>query len=473
MKNKKHIWLIALLLALVLVTGAGIVIFQSMGQSAGNENNKKDIANATTFEPYSEYEEFAEVPIMSGKTIQFEEAVDLGNDTYGIHAYDTDLAEYQTYLQKLEKAGFKKYVDNGENGLEGFVYKAHYQKGEMLVTVTHLVKKNRTKITVNANGGVADNLIYSADYAKENKAGAKTTLYFPELYDVGASFFIQLKNGHFIVNDGGTPDELNYLLDDMQALVSNGEKPIVDAWFISHAHVDHMGVFKAFWENEELFDRLYVENVYFNEMGDDATEFFAKYDAVKAMVGYMRGVPTKMKSTSGKAPRIYQPSIGDRLYFDDVTVDVVFSQDMLPYDEWLQINATSIWLMYTIEGQKVLFPADGNWPSQNFVMQTYDSSYLNLDVFFTPHHGFDIYDQFTDYAERINTVFYTNADTNDAYKNKTGVRVAQSIYLHQAIEEAFGYGEGTVVMEFPYKTGDAKLLPLREWIYHESGQPLR
>ena len=119
MKNKKHIWIVALLLALILLTGAGIVVFQSLGQSTGNETKKKDVANATTFEPYSDYKEFAKVPIMSGETIQFDDAVDFGDDTYGIHAYETDLEEYEAYLDKLEQEGFEKYTDNGEKGLDG------------------------------------------------------------------------------------------------------------------------------------------------------------------------------------------------------------------------------------------------------------------------------------------------------------------------------------------------------------------
>lgn len=467
MKNKKHIWIVAFLLVLVLLAGAAIVVFQNGGQLAGSKNSEKDKTNATTFEPYSVYEEFAEVPIMSGKSIHFDDALDLGNDTYGIHAYETNLEEYKTYLNKLEQEGFTKYTDNGENGLEGYVYKAHYQKEEMLVTVTHLVKQNRTKITVNAKGQVADNLIYSADYAKENKEGAKTTLYFPELYNVGASFFLQLKNGHFIVNDGGTSAELKYLLDDMQALVPEGEKPVVDAWFISHCHVDHVGVFRTFMDEQDLFDRVYVENVYFNEMSNEAADFHNKYDKVKEGLGYVRGVPNLMKSTKGKAPQIYQPSMGDRFYFSDITIDVVFSQDMLTYDEWLNINATSLWLMYSIDGQKVLFPADGIWPAQQFVMKTYDSSYLNLDVWFTPHHGQDIFDQFTDYAERIGTVLHTDTHTNSDYKtDRDGVKVAQSIHLHEVSDEAYSFGQGTVVLQFPYKAGEAKILPLRDWIYH-------
>ena len=467
MKNKKHIWIVALLLVLILLTGAGIVVFQSLGQSTGNETKKKDVANATTFEPYSDYKEFAKVPIMSGKTIQFDDAVDFGDDTYGIHAYETDLEEYEAYLDKLEQEGFKKYTDNGEKGLDGYVYKAHYQKDKMLVTVTHLVKQNRTKITVKAKGEVADNLVYREEYAKGNKEGAKTTLYFPELYNVGASFFLQLKNGHFIVNDGGTPDELEYLLDDMQALVPEGEIPIVDAWFITHCHIDHVGVFKTFLENKDLFDRVYVENVYYNEMSDEAATFHNQYDKVKEGLGYVRGVPYMMKSTSGKAPKIYQPSMGDRFYFSDITVDVVFSQEMLSYDEWLTINATSLWLMYTIDGQKVLFPADGIWPAQNFVIKTYDSEYLDLDVFFTPHHAQDIFDQFTDHCKRISTVLYTDLHTNSDYKtDKESVRVAQSIHLHEVSEETYSFGQGTVVMTFPYKVGEAKVLPLREWVHH-------
>jgi len=464
--SKRGIWALVLLLVLLLLVAAGVVIMQSVANPADKEISKVDISEASSLKEYSGVDAFEDVPVMEGANIRFEEAVDYGNDTFGINAYDTTLDEYQAYLKKLEKAGFKKYVDNGEQGLEGYVYKAHYQKDEALVTVTHIVSMGRTKIAASSKGEVTEHLFYQEEYIADNKAGAKTTLHFPELYNMGASFVIQLKNGHFIINDGGSQTELPYLLDYLDSLVPEGEKPVVEAWFISHCHQDHIGVLKRFFDERSYLDRLYVENVYYNEMSKESMQYFDQLEEVSDWFGYMRGVPALMKSTSGKAPNVYQPSMGDRLYINDITVDVVFSQEMLPYNELGNTNGSSLWFMYNIEGQKVLFTADGIWPAQMFIKDTYDKEYLDLAVYFTPHHGADVYNEFTNYLAGVGTVLYTNDHVIDGRGDKEGTKVVQNQRLLSLAEEAFSYGEGTVVMTFPYEVGTAKILPLQEWIYN-------
>jgi L-ascorbate metabolism protein UlaG (beta-lactamase superfamily) len=64
-------------------------------------------------------------------------------------------------------------------------------------------------------------------------------MHMMELFRLGNSFIFQLKNGHFLISDGGMATDLPYLLDYLDSLVPEGEKPIVDGWIISHAHGDH------------------------------------------------------------------------------------------------------------------------------------------------------------------------------------------------------------------------------------------
>ena len=68
-------------------------------------------------------------------------------------------------------------------------------------------------------------------YVKDNKEGAKTTFHMLELHDLGNSFLFQLKNGHFIISDGGRKTDLPYLLDYLGSLVPEGEKPVIEGWF--------------------------------------------------------------------------------------------------------------------------------------------------------------------------------------------------------------------------------------------------
>lgn len=419
---------------------------------------------------YSEYSVFDRIPSLSGKSVRYETATDDGADTYGINVYDTTLDEYNVYLKVLADNGFTKYTDNGENGLEGYVYKTYFQKGDLRVSVTHMRELRRTMISASEKGAWSEHLVYSGDYVADNDPDAKTTLYLPELYTTGASFYLRLKNGHFIINDGGTESELPYLLDDLEKLTPEGEKPVIEAWMISHPHIDHMGVFKALLENPEQLERIYVQNVYYNCMSAEAEKYYAQWSEDK-LQNYVRGLPVKMKSTSGMAPSLYEMAVGDKYYFNDLTMEVVYSSEALPYEDWVNINGTSTWMLYTIEGQKLLFSADGTWPTQKWIMKTYGSDYLDIDLLTTPHHGYDVTDEFTNYMARIGTVLYTNYHT--LLGGDTGISAQTAVlrHLNEACEEAYTYGDGTIKLSFPYEIGSAEVLTPREWSYNIKKPP--
>ena len=425
-----------------------------------------------TFAVYSDYEVFARVPRLSDPEIVYEKALDDGDNTYGIRAFDVTEDHYRGYLKTLEQAGFKKFADNGADGLEGAIYKTYFTKEDMRLSVTFIKRMNGILISVSESGEWSEHLLYADSYVAENVEGEKTKLYLPELYALGASFYVQLKNGHFILNDGGINLELKYLLDDLERLAPEGEKPVVEAWFISHPHTDHMGIFQAFLENQELLDRIYVENVYFDDYGKEALEFFRSFDSDASLINYVRSLPKMMKSSDGSAPKTYEVSAGDRFYFNDLSIEVPYSSEMLPYDEWLSFNGASLWLMYRIEGQKALLSFDGTWPTQKFLMKAFDRSYFDLDLYSTPHHGYDVFNEFSNYLTRVGTLLYTNYHTMLGDDTGYSVQSDNLRVLNEIAEETYTFGNGTVVLEFPYTVGSAETLEPREWVYN-AADPVR
>jgi Cft2 family RNA processing exonuclease len=65
------------------------------------------------------------------------------------------------------------------------------------------------------------------------------------------------------VEDGGLKYDAPYLLDYLEALTPDGEKPIIDAWFLSHSHDDHVGAILEIAQNEVYRERIRVEGIYF------------------------------------------------------------------------------------------------------------------------------------------------------------------------------------------------------------------
>ena len=446
MSNKKT-WVILGMFLFVFLTGCG--------------------SSKNTFASVTDSELFQTVPIMTGEKLELSEVTDVGGGNFMITASNTTKTEYEDYLAVLEKDGFKKHVDNGD-GVEGYIYTSHYQKDNLLVVASYLSKAEDTIITVCEDAVLSEHLFYSEDYVADNKKGAKTTFTMPELYNAGNSFVIQLKNGHFIINDGGQQQDLPYLLDYLDSQVEDGEKPIVDTWIVSHAHTDHMGVFFEFRENPECANRLYVEEVYFTVPSSEAQQGDAAlYDQAEVLCFYTETVPGLLKSTDGSAPEQVRMRLGERYFFNDFTIDVIFTPDILPYTEWKTWNATSVVLMYTIEGQKMLIDGDMDWECQEVLLEMFDDEYFEMDIYQAPHHGGNVYNQFSNHLT-VDTVLYPSASA-DRTKAKTALlgRFVQNRYLRSRVQEVLCWGDGGVRFTFPYEVGSSEKLPLTDWIYHD------
>lgn len=414
-----------------------------------------------TFADWTDNEEFAKIPAMIVDDAKVGNVTDYGGKDYVLDINGTSLGDYQDYLTLLEKNGFSKYADNGAEGLNGNVYTATYTKETLVVTVTQRIKCDQTSISVCDGLSLSPNLLYDAADTADNQEGKQTTLHMIELYNVGNSFLIQLKNGHFIMNDGGQSEDLPYLLDYMETLVPDGEKPVVDAWFISHAHDDHVGWSKKVTEDPSLIDRICVEAFYFSQPSNAVATAFGSTDVQTFIMNYKF-----FKNSQGGTPELYRPQTGQRYYFNDLTVDVLFTQEQLATDDYSgDFNDSSTWLMYTIEGQKFLLCGDAEYGSVKAVMNTYDSAYFNLDVYAVFHHGINVYDYFTDFCS-FQTLLYPNYRCGSIHADNEWERKEENAHLIASAKEAIAWGNGTVVLSFPYKVGTAVKLPATTWTYN-------
>ena len=441
-KHKKILMLAMSLLLALLVTGCGKNSFKSI--------SKEGV--------------FSKVPVMADEKIAYTAVEAIGDENYQVWADSTTLEDYKAYLGVLEEKGFTKHVDNGEEGLDGYVYTAHYKKDNLLVVVTHYPKMERTTITAAENVSLSENLFFKEEYLADNISGAKTTITMKRIYDAGNSFIFQLKNGHFIVNDGGVQGETLYLLDYLEELAPNGEKPIIDAWIVSHTHTDHMGIFVELAEKPKHADRIRVNAIYYSAASEAAFEAKGSGDRVSALDFYVKTMTGLLKTSTEEKVPVYRMRAGERYYFNDILMDVVYSPDLLPFEEWKTWNASSTVLMYTIEGQKVLLTADTDYESQMVLLDIYDDEYFNVDVYQTPHHGGNVYNEVSRHITPKTVLIPSPRETRTSQSLLS--RTMQNAYLSEKAEETLSWAAGSVVLTFPYEVGTYERLPKQEWIYH-------
>ena len=396
------------------------------------------------------------IPVMDVPTAKDARIDHYGSGTYVTCVENTTKEEYEEYLHLLEGAGFTKHSDNGE-GLDYAVFCSTYTKQEIVLTVCCCAREKKTYISFYQDFPLSDHLIYHKSFAEDDIPDKKTKLHMLELRRLGNSFVFQLKNGHFIISDGGMPYDLVYLLDYLESLTAEGEKPVVEAWVISHGHGDHCGALNAFVDIPEHLNRICVEGVYFSEPSQRVTDICRGSIAI----GKMKHAVKLLKTTQGEPTPMYRPQTGQRYYFSDITMDILITQEQVPFEKYKNdLNTSSTVCLFTVEGQKCFFSGDIHEEGLDFIRENYSQEYLTLDLFTLNHHGFNTSVSFTDYIT-VKTLLLT-------VQNQLPVRkIRETKYFISKVQETMNWGDGTKVLTFPYEIGSYETLPCNEWKYHK------
>ncbi len=199
--------------------------------------------------------------------------------------------------------------------------------------------------------------------------------------DGGMSYVIRLSDGTFVVIDGGYPTEAEAknLYSVLYANNVLSGKPVIAAWFITHLHPDHYGALQEF--TDLYLNDVTVNGFYYNF----PTQQIGDIGPTNAT-----SVENTMKKWTG-ATRHSDLKKGDSLTLAGATVDVLCTwEDVVALDSTVSDgNETSTVLRFNIEGQKLLFLADGEALVSQVLLNGYQSSELKSDIVQMAHHGFD------------------------------------------------------------------------------------
>ena len=386
---------------------------------------------------------FEEVPALVVDDTTILPAEDKGLTEYTIIVDGTE-ENYADYIALLEKCGFEKKVDNV---FKESVYTAQLTKGDLLVSVTDVSYQNKMFISAMFDQPLSPHLVDSDEWRADMIPGAVNSLHQINLYWWGDSYVIQLKNGHFIIIDGATHEELGNLLDYLESLVPAGTKPVIEAWCNTHLHLDHFHILNSFNTNPDWIDRVYVEGFYFNEPSDAVKDLDK---GVYAEIARERLAISKLKTTKGTTPEIYRTYIGQRYYFCDITMDIALSQEMIPLSTYTGgFNDSSNWYYITMDGQTFLEGGDGHQADMRFLMKSYEPEDMQVDFFSVLHHSYNTWDDFTNWVGTFKTILYPTMASE-----KAGVlNQARHQLLNSKGLEYFFAGDGTDVFYLPYTPG--------------------
>lgn len=449
---KKRMLVLALLLAAIALFSVGC----KDQETGGTPYDTMESKGITTIE------EFKTVPYMvtQGNYIETE---DFGNKDYVMHISGTTLEEYNAYVKLMGQVGFKKHSDSGENGLDGYAYATSFKKDNLIVTVSYAKKPEMTYISVSYDRPLSEHLIYKDDYVK-NLTKEKTKLHMLQMTgNQGSSFVYELKNGHFVVFDGGLQKESTNFINYLNDLTPGDEKPVIEAWFITHCHNDHYGTMLDITQKSYLLNQVFVNGFYYVEPSARLFEVLKSQSDPNGNTLITRAYKM-FKTEDGGTPEFYRPTLGQKYYFCDIVVDISMTLEQIRYRQYsgTDFNCTSTWTMIHTDGQKMLYGGDGGRDSTNSMKRLYDKEYLVMDIFTPNHHGINVYDDFVELCT-YDVVLYPSFRAGSIWNPAADggrddlAAVPQNNKMQAKAKEVYHHGDGSVTLTFPYTLGTAEI----------------
>lgn len=187
------------------------------------------------------------------------------------------------------------------------------------------------------------------------------------------SYLITTEDGKHIVIDGGLKEDAPYLLSYLKE-ISGMEIPVVDAWFLTHAHYDHITAFMELVSADP--SPVKVEKIFYNFPSEQYIDKYESHEAhaVKAFYQYLPLF----------ADRAVIVSATDQYRFGDAVFDILYSPD--PDFTMNAVNNSSLVIRMSLGSKKVLFLGDLGIEAGNKLLKQHGNN-LKSDYCQMAHHG--------------------------------------------------------------------------------------
>ncbi len=203
----------------------------------------------------------------------------------------------------------------------------------------------------------------------------KIYLYTNEENKQMMSFVLTTRDGKLIVIDGGYFSDAPKLMGALQTITGQ-EKPHVDAWFLTHAHEDHINALAVFYE--EYVGRFTCDAVYYTF---PSVQYFERYERGSAptLARFYANLPKL-----GCAAQIV--STGDVYTVGEAEIEILQTYDDTVTEDI--VNNSSTIFAVRLGGKRILFMGDAGVTAGQRLLARYGNA-LKSDVCQLAHHGQD------------------------------------------------------------------------------------
>ncbi len=268
------------------------------------------------------------------------------------------------------------------------------------------------------------------------------------IVDCGMSYVFQLDSGRFFLIDGGyfSPGEAERLLGFLKEKC--GGKPIVEGWFFSHAHQDHIGVFLDMIENHR--DEIEIREMIYTFQPMDLPETSEGWRIESNDLATVKRFCEDVERVCRDIP-VRRPHTGDVWRVGELTLEVLYTWEDLEGESNFNDHCTV--LRVECRGQVLLFTGDVYYKGSRFLLD-HKADRIKCDILQVSHHGY-------------------RGGTTELYR-ATGAKVAlwptpdyrmeeickneptRYLFYESSVREHYVSGFGNVSLRLPYLPGSAE-----------------
>lgn len=284
---------------------------------------------------------------------------------------------YTNYLTDLENAGFTKYA---ENEIVGNLFST-WTNDELHVTMMYIPSQKSTRILAEPSSITLPTR--QSENIYEDKGIANLVAQVGTNYDGhqnnGMCYIYRLCDGSFILADSGfnSPQCADAIYNTLVKLAPDPNNIVIAAWFLSHAHNDHVGGFYAFstkyhskvkveqvvanYPTERVFSLTDTSNKHISRL----TEHAALYDGCKVVEAHP----------------------GQEFFIRDAYIEMLYTWDMFTASVLTYMNNTSLVFTINFDDTKIMQLGDCGPLASPIITNAY-GEYIKSDYIQVAHHGY-------------------------------------------------------------------------------------
>ncbi len=317
--------------------------------------------------------DFAAYPSFPAGTV-----LDTHNAGDGHILFRLDPAQLDTFVSALTSQGWMERYTSSVRETEGKLY-----------------EKNGTGLYVYANSRLDEAwAVYGAGLPESSGCTGNllydTVLFYqvqcrPE-HGGGMTYFLRLRDGKFIVIDGGFDLDGQEMLETLASLHPEGDPAgtfEIAAWIITHPRCDHVHMLFHVMDAPEVLDRLQIRQVYCNL---PCEELLAARDPdVMDDTARLRRELVRLEE---RGCRIYKPYAGMRFALGETEMQILYSQAEWMLRPMKTVNDASLVLkLISKAGKSVLILGDVMSAGGDVLLEMYSPASLHADAVQVAHHA--------------------------------------------------------------------------------------